>query len=160
MRTIADKIAELGGKLAPPASADEIAQLEARIGCPLPAGLLELLRNHNGSAEETYDAMWRFWSCAEITTHDEYRAEAEFTPDHNSLRSLVPSEAPVSLPGRNLILFADSLIDAPTYGIFHSPGHRWHGVVFDASNGYISAWNWEDWVAAFLDHGEDGLLFL
>ncbi len=160
MKTIADKIAELGGELGTPASADEIAELEARLGFSLPEGLLGLLRGHNGSTKDTDDAMWRFWPCAEITTHHEYRGEADFTPDTNDLRALEPSVSRVSLSGRNLILFADSLIDAPTYGVFHSPGHRWHGAVFDASNGYLSAQSWDDWVATFIDRGEDGLLFL
>jgi hypothetical protein len=160
MKTISDKITELGGELGPPASADDIAQLEARLGFSLPKGLLELLRCHNGSTKDTDDAMWRFWPCAEITTHSEYRGKADFIPDNNHLRLLDSSSSRVSLSGRNLILFADSLIDLPTYGLFHSPGHRWHGAVFDASNGYLSARNWDEWVATFIERGEDGLLFL
>lgn len=63
------------------------------------------------------------------------------------------------MPGSRVILFADSLIDAPSYGIFHSPGHRYDGIVFDCSMGHLSALSFNKWIAAFLDHGEDGLLF-
>lgn len=159
VKTISDKIAELGGELGPPASVDEVAELEARLGFSLPKGLLELLMSHNGSTRDKDDALWRFWPCAEITTHREYRGEADFTPDNNDLRALDPSASRVLLAGQNLILFADTLIDAPTYGVFHSPGHQWHGAVFDTSNGYLSARNWDEWAAAFVDRGEDGLLF-
>jgi len=33
--------------------------------------------------------MWRFWPCAEITTHSEYRGESDFTPANNDLRRLI-----------------------------------------------------------------------
>lgn len=160
MKSIADKIAELGGELAPPSDPTEIAQLEARLGYPLPSGFREFLSQHNGSAKETDDAIWRFWPCSEITTYSVYRNDGIFSPangDH--LRTIDPSAWSVTLPGSRLILFADSMIDAPTYGIFHFPGHPFDGVVFDCSMDYLSARNFDEWVAAFVDHGEDGLLF-
>ena len=159
MKTIADKIAELGGELAPAASSSEIAQLEARIGYALPIGLVDLLKRHNGSVKETDEAIWRFWPCSEIKTHSDYRGSGDFCPDNNDLRTIDSSARAVRLPGSRVILFADALIDAPTYGIFHSPGHRYDGFVFDCSMGYLSAESFEDWIAAFIDHGEDGLLF-
>mgnify|MGYP001803915096 CR=1 FL=1 len=155
MKTIAEKITELGGELAPPASANVVAQLEARLGLPLPTGLSGFLRNHNGSTKETDDSMWRFWPCAEITSFQAYHGENNFTPDNNDLRALDPSASSVTLPGRNLILFSDSLIGAPPYGVFHLPGHRWDGTVFDISNGYLSAASWIEWVAAFIERAED-----
>lgn len=139
MKTIADKITELGGELAPPADQSEITQLEARIGLSLPDGLRDLLRQHNGSLKETDEAIWRFWPCAEITSHRHYRNQDEFRPDNNNLRARDSSARALTLPGSNLILFADSLIDAPTYGVFHSSGHRYDGMVFDTSMGHLSA---------------------
>lgn len=158
MKTIADKVADLGGELAPPASSGDIAELEARLGFSLPESLLALLSKHNGSLKETDEAIWRFWPCAEITTHRDYRNQDEFSPDNSALCKATPSAGAVALPGSNLILFADSMIDLPTYGVFHSPGHRYHGRVFDASLGYLSAFSFGEWIAAFIDHGEDGLL--
>ncbi len=160
VNNICDKIIELGGELGPPASADDIVKLEARLGFSLPEGLLELLRCHNGSTKYTDDAMWRFWSCAGITTHREYRGKADFIMYFDDLSLLDSSSSRVSFSGKNLILFADTLFDLPTYGLFHSPGHRWHGAVFDASNGYLSARNWDEWVDFFIERGEDCLLLL
>ena len=159
MKTISDKIAELGGELAPPADSNEIVQLEARIGISLPEGLRELLRQHNGSLKDTDNAMWRFWPCDEITTHSRYRSQDEFCPDKNDLRTIDPLARTVKLPGSNLILFVDSLIDAPTYGVFHLPGHPYDDFVFDTSYNYISARSFDDWIAMFIERGEEGLLF-
>jgi len=57
-----------------------------------------------------------------------------------------------------LILFADAMIDLPTYGVFLAPGERFHGMVFDTSCRYLSAQSFDDWVVMFIARGEDSLL--
>jgi len=158
MNTISDKITELGGQLAPPACASEIAQLEVKLGYSLPEGLHQFLKLHNGSVKETDLGIWKFWPCSEITTYSEYRGSHELPLDHNDLRSIAPHLSDIHLSGSRIILFADAMIDAPTYGLFRSPGHICDGMVFDCSIGYLSAKSFADWIAAFIEHGKDGLL--
>ena len=160
MKTFAEKVSEMGGELAPPASLSEISQLENRLRLSLPSALSDLLFQHNGSLTETDDAIWRFWPCSEITSYQEYADCDQFCPDNNYLRELDSTARAVTLPASKLILFADALIDAPTYGVFHDLGHQFDGVVFDISFGPVSARSFPDWIAAFIDHGEDGLLVL
>lgn len=158
MKTIADKITELGGELAGPASSKEIAHLESRLNITLPEELRTLLRKHNGSLNETKDGIWRFWPCAEITTYQVYRGRDDFHPNDNALQKMNLSATTDTLPSSRLILFADALIDLPTYGVFHLPGHPYHGMVFDTSMGILSALSFGDWIAAFIDRGENCLL--
>lgn len=158
MKTLADKIAELGGKLAPPALEYEIANLEERLGYTLPSQFRDLLVQHNGCSEETDEAIWNFWPCAKIASYSEYTDKEEFLPDNNWLRMIDPSAREVRLMASKVILFADSLIEAPTYGLYHAPGCRFDGIVFDATYGTISALSLNVWISDFIDHGEDGFL--
>ena len=160
MKTLAEKVLEMGGELAPPASLSEISQLESRLGISLPSALSDLLFQHNGSLNETDEAIWRFWPCSEITSYQEFADCDHFCPDNNYLRELDPTARAVTIPASKLILFADALIDAPTYGVFHDLGHQFDGVVFDISFGSVSARCFGDWISAFIGHGEDGLLML
>ena len=158
MKTIADKIAELGGKLAPPALEHEIANLEERLGYTLPPQFRNFLFQHNGCSKKTDEAIWNFWPCAKIASYSEYRDKEEFLPDNNWLRMIDPSVREVRLMASRVILFADSLIEAPTYGLYHAPGRRFDGIVFDATYGTISALSFNVWISDFIDHGEDGFL--
>ncbi|QTN32867.1 SMI1/KNR4 family protein [Akkermansiaceae bacterium] len=158
MKSLADKVSELGGKLAPPASEDQIANLEAKLGYTIPTELRTYLSKHNGCSEETDEAIWNFWPCAKISSYGDYRDEDEFLPDNNWLRMIDPSAREIKLPASRVILFADSLIEAPTYGLYHSPGCRFDGIVFDTTYGSISALSLGYWLDDFIDHGEEGLL--
>lgn len=158
MKTIADKIVELGGTLRNPASEAEVAMVESRLGVSLPNRLRDFLLHHDGSATETEDGIWRFWPCSEITTHSAYRNAGDFIPDNNDLRSINPSVQSVRLRGDRLILFADAMIDLPTYGVYMAPGEPFHGMVFDASCRYLSALSFDEWVEMFISRGEEALL--
>lgn len=159
MPTIADKIVQLGGTLSGPASIEEVEMVESRLEVSLPVQLRNFLLHHNGSATETDEGIWRFWPCSEITTHAEYRQTGDFIPDNNGLRLLDPSIHSVRLRGDRLILFSDAMIDLPTYGVYLSPGERFHGMVFDTSCGYLSAQTFDDWVEMFVTRGEESVLF-
>jgi hypothetical protein len=160
MTTIADRIAQLGGELAPPADPHEIAHLEARIGISLPEYLRHFLGRHNGSLKTTEEVSWNFFSCQEIATYSQYRNQDTFFPDNNSLREIDHLAKAVALPGSNLILFVDALIDAPTYGVLHLPGHRYDGMVFDASYGSLSATSFDEWIASFVASNDDSHPFI
>jgi hypothetical protein len=158
MKTIADKIVELGGTLRNPASEAEVAMVESRLGVSLPDRLRDFLLHHDGSATETEDGIWRFWPCSEITTHSAYRQTGDFIPDNNDLRLLDPSVHSVRLRGDRLILFSDAMIDLPTYGVYLAPGERYDGMVFDTSCRYLSAQSFDEWVEMFIARGEDAVL--
>jgi hypothetical protein len=152
---IAKKLLSLGGELAGPASESEIIQVERRLAATLPVELKSFLRQHNGSVKETDDGRWLFWPCAEITSHAHYRGEPFFDLDDIEV-DLIRKVGP--LPGDRLMLFADSMIDLPTYGVLLQPGHPCDGWVFDCSHGYVSAQSFTEWVTVFVDRGEEGLL--
>jgi hypothetical protein len=156
MDSIAKKLLSLGGELAGPASESEIIQVERRLAATLPAELKSFLRQHNGSAKETEEGLWLFWPCTEITSHANCRGEPFFDLDDDIEADLIRKVGP--LPGDRLILFADSMIQLPTYGVLLQPGHPCDGWVFDCSIGCVSARSFADWVTAFTDHGEEGLL--
>ncbi|HEY8961651.1 MAG TPA: SMI1/KNR4 family protein [Luteolibacter sp.] len=152
---IAKKLLSLGGELAGPASESEVIQVERRLAATLPIELKNFLRQHNGSSKETDEGLWRFWSCAEISSHADYRGVPFF--DLNEIeKDLIQMVG--RLPGERLILFSDAMIDLPTYGVFLLPGHPCDGWVFDSGYGYVSARSFTEWVTAFTDHGEEGLL--
>jgi len=155
VNSIAKKLLSLGGELVGPASESEITQVERRLAATLPVELKSFLRQHNGSVKETDEVRWRFWPCAEITSHAHYRGEPFFNLDDIEV-DLIRKVGP--LPGDRLILFADSLIDLPTCCVLLLSGHPCDGWVFDCSNGYVSARSFAEWVVAFADRGEEGLL--
>lgn len=158
VRTIAEKIVDLGGKLSGPASVDEVEKVESRLGVSLPVQLRNFLLQHNGSTTETDEGIWKFWPCSEITTHSEYRQTEDFIPDITDLRLLDPSLHAVRLRGDRLILFADAMIDLPTYGVYLSPNEPFHGMVFDTSCRHLSAQSFDVWTEMFITRGEDALL--
>jgi hypothetical protein len=158
MKSIADKIVELGGTLRKPASEAEVAMVESKLGVLLPDRLRDFLLRHDGSATETDEGIWRFWPCSEITTHSEYRETGDFIPNNGDLRLLDTSLDSVRLRADRLILFADAMIELPTYGVYLAPGERFHGMVFDTSCRYLSAQTFDEWVEMFIARGEDAVL--
>lgn len=159
MNPLAQKIIQLKGALAGGASREEIAEIEERLQSVLPKELREFLLLHNGTVEDTDEGVWRFWPCAEITSSQAYRGRDECVIDHEDLSPLGVTESEARLPASRLILFADALVDAATYGVFLEPGHPWDGMVFDEANGYFSARNMEEWIQAFMSQAESALIF-
>ena len=81
-------------------------------------------------------------------------------PDR-SVRSLIdPAGGTRRLAGTKLLLFADVLIDLPTYGIYLDEGHPCDGMVFDTSMGYLSAYSLGEWMEVFSERAEETLLLV
>lgn len=158
MNLLAQKIIQLKGTLAGGASPREIVEVEERLQAVLPKELKEFLLLHNGTMEDTDEGVWRFWPCAEITSSQAYRGQEERVIDYSELSLLGVEGSEVKLPASRLILFADAMVDAATYGVFVSPGHPWDGMIFDDANGYVSARNMEEWIRAFVEQAESGLI--
>jgi hypothetical protein len=150
--SIAEKITQLGGKLADPASVENIEKVETRLGISLPFELRTFLLQHDGTTEMTDNGMWTFWSCSEITSYTLHTGKKHFSVFENN-----PNQT-IQLSGDRLILFADAMIHAPIYGIYLAPREPYHGCVFELICSSISAHTFTDWTNLFINRGEDGLI--
>jgi hypothetical protein len=158
MHPIADKILHLGGELRTAASEYQIADVESRLEISLPASLISFLLQHNGTSRVTDEGIWNFWTCENITSFAAYRGKIDFCPDTIDKRFVDSEKRSIRLNGHSLILFADALIELPLYGIYLDPQSSFHGFVFDADHGYLSAESFDHWVSLFIKDGEHGLL--
>jgi|694.fasta_scaffold07776_12 hypothetical protein len=158
MHPIAEKIRNLGGELRPPASQHQIAAIESLLGISLPTSFRSFLLQHNGTSRETDAGIWNFWPCENFTSYAAYRGKTDFFPDTIDKRFIDNENLPMRLNGQSLILFADALIELPLYGMYLDPQSPFHGFVFDADHGYLSAESFDLWVTLFIKDGEHGLL--
>ncbi|MBK1856607.1 SMI1/KNR4 family protein [Verrucomicrobiaceae bacterium 5K15] len=149
----------MDGKLAEPASLETVNELERSLGVTFPDSYRGFLGQHDGSETETDDAIWRFWPCSEIKSYTEYREKGFFIPDHNDIRNILPSVKNLTFLGHRMIVFADALIDAPSYGMYLDEGHVCHNWIFDISYGYVSAISFDEWSKIFVEQAEYGLIF-
>lgn len=156
--TISEKLCGWKTELAPAASATQVAEAERKLGVLLPCLLKEFLLEHNGTAKHSPEWMWYFWPIEEMASFSEYRGKESFVPELTWLPETLQKGGELRLDGSKLICFADVLIEAPLYGVFLEPGHRCYGMVFDVDFGTLSSFSFEEWVAMFLERGEDVVL--
>jgi hypothetical protein len=150
--TIAEKITQLGGHLADPATDEEIEATEKRLRLILPTKLREFLLQNNGTIRESDQAMWSFWPCSEIIPYSQYdKTEESFYPLQ------LENEALVKLRGDRLILFADAMLHAPVYAVYLSPEDPYHEAVFELITNTLSAKSFGEWIDLFLNRGEEGV---
>lgn len=153
--TIAEKMIQLGGHLADPATPEEIDRTEKRLGVSLPVELKNFLLKHNGTIRESEQAMWSFWPCSQIIPYSIYdKKEESFCPFHSE------NETPVKLRRDRLILFADAMIHAPVYAVYISPGDPYHEAVFELIANTLSAKSFGEWIDLFVNRGQDGVLVI
>jgi len=113
MKTIADRVAQIGSELGEPASPEIILEVEHRLGVELPLELKEFLLIYNGATAGSEGCWWKFWSCSEIATYAQHCETEEFFADANDLRKIDPSVYGPKFDGNRLILFADVFISLP-----------------------------------------------
>lgn len=155
VKGVIEKVREMGGELAGPASVEDIAALEIRLEVSLPDELRNFLKLHNGSERDTDLWMWRFWPCEEIRI-EKVRWVLRNEED---LAGLGASQEPVSLSNGSFLYFADALVEAAIYAVYIEPGHLCHGMVMDPINREISAANLTEWGEKFVRNaGEDVFL--
>jgi hypothetical protein len=97
--------------------------------------------------------MWYFWPLCDVRSLRGDGLIAERFEIEGTKLSLDPAR---------VILFADVLIDAPSYGFFFDPRSEYHGWVFgsDGAGNFISAKSMDEFFSKFFKHHEDVLLVL
>ncbi len=150
MHSIAQKIVTLGRAPVGPASVQMVNELEQSLGVCFPEEFRAFLHQHDGSGDYSDEGFWRFWPCSEITNYSDFREQGFFVPDHNDIRKVLPTASNLTFLGSRMIVFADALIDAPSYGMYLDDGHPCDQWIFDVSYGSLSALSFKEWSDTFV----------
>jgi len=101
---LAELVRNLGGVLHSPCSDEQISIAEKRLGFSLPESMREFYRHTNGAS--IHDNLWEFFTLEELAMHNSYRHEPP---------AEIHCRGGGNLRSRSLMIFADVMIDAPSY---------------------------------------------
>ena len=107
---LVDLVRAQGGDLHPPCGESEILLAEKRLGFSLPESMREFYRHTNGAS--IHDNLWEFFSLENLAMHNTYRHKAPTT---------IQCRGECTLQSRSLMVFADVMIDAPSYWLCIDP---------------------------------------
>jgi len=107
---LVELVRELGGEVNPPCSESEITLAEKRLGFSIPESMSEFYRYTNGAS--IHDNLWEFFSLDHLAMHSTYRHKPEAT---------IQCRGGSVLRSNSLMIFADVMIDAPSYWLCVDP---------------------------------------
>lgn len=107
---LVELVRDLGGVLYSPCSDEQISLAEKRLGFSLPESMREFYRYTNGAS--IHDNMWEFFTLEDLAMHNFYRHEPPVE---------IQCRNEGSLRSRSLMIFADVMIDAPSYWLCVDP---------------------------------------
>ncbi len=132
---------EISSPVDPPANEQDILTAESELGYSLPRELREFYQLSRGSSYDSDSTFWEFFHIDQLESHSTYRS---------GLRSNPVCQGIGEIHRDSIVIFADVMIDAPSYWMIIDPDHKNYGAILcDADKPW--------WIAAksyaeFIDH--------
>lgn len=143
---LVDLVRAQGGDLRSPCSDSEIALAEGRLGFSLPESMRQFYKLTNGAS--IHENMWEFFSLDDLAMHHIYR--------HNAVAT-IQCRGGRTLRSQSLMIFADVMIDAPSYWLCVDPDEpEFQQVYCDGDTPWWRAANsYDEFVAKLMINTDD-----